>query len=84
MNFNRMSDIAISDLHDSSERVFGKWKHQVDKMCQAHFGFTSDDLPDACWADYFHDEMTPSEAIDTALIDAWDDIPELQTLWYGE
>ena len=45
---------------------------------------SADDLPDALWADYHHDNMTPVVAIDTALIDAWGDIPELYNLWYGE
>lgn len=84
MDFNRLSDEAVMSMHDNADSVFGKWKRQVNKLCQSHFGLTADDLPDACWADYHHDEMSPSDAIDCALIDAWDDIPELQTLWYGE
>ena len=69
---------------DDWERDFGTWKAKVNEICEAHFGLSSDDLPDALWAEYHHDNMTPVVAIDTAVVDAWDDIPEIQLLWYGE
>lgn len=84
MNFNRMSDTAIMSMHDDWNRDFGKWKAMVNQICVRHFGLSADDLPDASWADYHHDNMTPVDAVDCAVIDAWDDIPELQNLWYGE
>lgn len=85
MNFNRMSDETVLSMHDASDGVFGKWKHQVNRVCIAHFGLSSDDLPDACWRDYHEGGMTPVEAIDCAVMDVWGiDSPELETLWYGE
>ena len=69
---------------DDWDRGFGKWKAKVNKLCEQTFGLSAEDLPDAAWADYYHDDMTPHDAIDTAVIDSWDDIPEIQTLWYGE
>ena len=84
MNFNRMMDKAISVMDDDWERDFGAWKAKVNEICIAHFGLSAEDLPDANWADYHHDNMTPVVAIDTAILDAWYDMPELETLWYGE
>lgn len=85
MNFNLMNDTQVMSLQDTDwERDFGKWKAKVNQLCEQHFGLSAEDLPDAAWADYYHDDMTPVDAIDTAVIDSWDDIPEIQTLWYGE
>ena len=84
MNFNRMSEVKILSMHDNSEGVFGKWKRQVNKLCVAHFGLDSDMLPDAAWRDYHEDGMTPTEAIDCAVTDAWAGEPEIETLWYRE
>jgi len=84
MNFNRMMDKQISIMDDDWERDFGEWKAKVNEICVAHFGLSAEDLPDANWADYHHDNLTPVVAIDTAILDAWYDIPELETLWYGE
>ena len=84
MNFNRMMDKQISIMDDDWERDFGKWKAKVNEICVAHFGLSAEDLPDANWADYHHDNLTPVVAIDTAILDAWYDMPELEALWYGE
>ena len=84
MNFNRMMDKQVSIMDDDWERDFGTWKAKVNEICIAHFGLSAEDLPDANWADYHHDNLTPVVAIDTAILDAWYDMPELETLWYGE
>ena len=84
MNFNHMMDKQISIMDDDWERDFGTWKAKVNEICIAHFGLSAEDLPDANWADYHHDNLTPVVAIDTAILDAWYDMPELETLWYGE
>ena len=69
---------------DDWERDFAEWKRKVNHLCMQYFGISSDDLPDAPWADYHHDNMSPVDAIDTAVIDAWWDMPEIEELWYGD
>ena len=69
---------------DDWERDFAEWKQTVNHLCMQYFGISSDDLPDAPWADYHHDNMSPVDAIDTAVIDAWWDMPEIEELWYGD
>ena len=75
---------AKCSSYDDDEQDFTLWKTKVDNLCVKHFGLSSDDLPDAPWADYHHDNMTPTNAVDTAVIDAWWDMPEIEELWYGD
>ena len=35
-----------------NDTKFNTWKREVDKLCVAHFGLSTDDLPDANWRDY--------------------------------
>ena len=44
-----------------NDTKFNTWKREVDKLCVAHFGLSTDDLPDANWRDYHEDEMSPGE-----------------------
>jgi hypothetical protein len=39
-----------------------------------------DDLADALWRDYFEDHLSPLEAIESAVDDAWWDTPEMADL----
>mgnify|MGYP003140761803 FL=1 len=83
-SYANMTEAAIlSDNEFDVELDFAQWKTKVDNLCVMHFGLSSDDLPDAPWADYHHDNMTPTNAVDTAVIDAWYDIPEIEELWHG-
>jgi hypothetical protein len=41
----------------------------------------TDFLPDANWRPYFDDGMTPKDAIDEAVMDAWDDMLDMQEIW---
>ena len=79
--YANMTAVKCSSYGDDKD--FAEWKADVNKICEQNFGLAADDLPDASWADYFHDDMTPHDAVDTAVIDAWDDIPEIQEIWYG-
>jgi hypothetical protein len=60
---------------------FEIWLKQVDKILSKQVGFTHDDLPDAMWADYHEDGLSPIEAIDAAVDDAWYDVEGLEELW---
>jgi len=60
---------------------FEIWLKQVDKILYNNFGFAHDDLPDAMWADYHEDGLSPIEAIDCAVDDAWYDVEGLEELW---
>ena len=84
-SYANMTEAAIlADNEFDVEQDFAQWKTKVDNLCVMHFGLSSDDLPDAPWADYHHDNMSPRNAIDTAVIDAWWDMPEIEELWYGD
>jgi len=41
---------------------FTEWKKAVDSIISAKIIFSSEDMPDLCFADMFEDEMTPEEA----------------------
>ena len=60
---------------------FEIWLKQVDKILSKQVGFAHDDLPDALWADYYEDGLSPIEAIDAAVDDAWYDVEGLEELW---
>ena len=67
-----------------NDTKFNTWKREVDKLCVAHFGLSTDDLPDANWRDYHEDEMSPVDAISCSLDDAWhDEYEEMEALRYG-
>ena len=51
--------------------IFSDWYKECDKIVTGILGLGVDDLPDAQWMDYYHDDMTPFEAVDTANIDYW-------------
>lgn len=44
---------------------FDSWISRVDRIISAATGLTHDDLPDACWRDWFDDGLTPKEAWQT-------------------
>ena len=60
---------------------FEIWLKQVDKILSKQVGFAHDDLPDAMWVDYHEDGLSPIEAIDAAVDDAWYDVEGLEELW---
>lgn len=46
---------------------FDAWKRQVDAVLVRLCGMTSDDLPDAPYADWFHGGKTPEQAAKKTL-----------------
>jgi hypothetical protein len=58
---------------------FDAWYKECDGIVSRRFGVGVEDLPDAPWRDYHEDGLTPSEAIECAKEDAWDDclIPDV-------
>jgi len=55
-----------------NQMTFEEFYKECDKIVVNILGLGIDDLPDAQWADYYHDEMSPADAVDTANIDFWD------------
>ena len=53
------------------------WMRSVNAQCNRAFGMDTDFLPDANWRPYFDDQMTPKQAIDEAVMDAWDDMLDM-------
>ena len=41
---------------------FSAWIAAVDHLIQSEVGTTHEDIPDACWRDWFDDGLTPKEA----------------------
>ena len=60
---------------------FTFWMKSVNLQCNRAFGMDTDFLPDANWRSYFDDGMTPKDAIDEAVMDAWDDMLDMQEIW---
>lgn len=48
-------------------RDFSTWMRRVDAVIESVTGFTSSDLPDACYYDMFDDGLSPSRAAHTVL-----------------
>ena len=69
--------MAVKDVE------FSKFKKDVDVLLVKICGFNSDDLPDAPWYDYFDSEMSALDAIDTAIVDQWFDMPGLEEMYYA-
>lgn len=58
------------------ELAFEHWRAQCDLLVTHRYTVGIDDLPDACWRDYYEDGLRPVEAVDTAAEDVWhDDLP---------
>jgi hypothetical protein len=60
---------------------FTFWMKSVNVQCNRAFGMDTDFLPDANWRPYYDDDMTPKQAIDEAVMDAWDDMLDMQEIW---
>lgn len=50
-------------------QTFTQWMHAVDRALVARCGFTSADLADQCYRDWYDDEMEPEDAAFLALAD---------------
>jgi|TARA_X000000950_G_scaffold288701_1_gene406846 hypothetical protein len=57
-----------------------EWIKEVDTHLVMVCGMAHDDLADALWRDYFEDHLSPLEAIESAVDDAWWDTPEMADL----
>jgi hypothetical protein len=51
----------------SKRKTFEEWMAQVDAILIKRFGIESADLPDCCYADWYEDGFTPSQAVEMAL-----------------
>jgi hypothetical protein len=52
----------------AKKQSFEQWKEKVDKIIADKLGgFTSDDLPDICYADLYEDGISPSAAAKQAM-----------------
>ena len=71
----------FEEINPMTIETFASWKRQVDRHLVACFHFTSDDLPDANWADYHEDELDPVAAIECAIDDAWYDMGDMWAIW---
>ena len=69
--------MAVKDVE------FSKFKKDVDVLLVKICGLNSDDLPDAAWYDYFDSEMSALDAIDSAIMDQWYDVPGLEEMYYA-
>lgn len=49
---------------------FESWMHQVDENIQDSTGLSADDLPDACYYDWYEDGTSPSRAAAKAIRNA--------------
>ncbi len=47
--------------------TFQRWMAAVDRIIAAKCGFTSADLPDVCYADWFDDGVSPKSAASRAM-----------------
>ncbi len=47
--------------------TFAEFMAAVDRVIQARFGVSADDLPDFCYRDSFEDGMTPRQAAAAAI-----------------
>jgi len=65
-----MSQNEYGSIEDKPS--FDEWYKECDKIVTGILGLGVDDLPDAQWMDYYHDDMSPFDAVDTANIDYWD------------
>lgn len=57
------------------------WKKQCNQILVANIGLDIDSLPDALWMDYYQDKMSPQQAIECAIEDAWYDEPFIRELF---
>ena len=62
-------DLITWESCSSPEEVamFNAWMSKVDAHIANVCGFTSEDLPDCCYADWFEDGITPSRAAKKAI-----------------
>lgn len=60
------------------ELAFEHWRAQCDLLVTHRYMVGIDDMPDACWRDWYEDGLRPVEAVDTAAEDVWhDDLPRV-------
>lgn len=52
--------------------TFEQFIKKCDAIVASHIGLGIDDLPDACWRDYYDDGLSPADAIEVADLDYWD------------
>lgn len=52
------------------ERTFEDWMQAVDHAIEARTGFTSADLADVCYMDWFEDDVSPKSAAHRAIRNA--------------
>tara|TARA_R100001126_G_scaffold95990_1_gene67997 strand:- start:2034 stop:2312 length:279 start_codon:yes stop_codon:yes gene_type:complete len=50
---------------------FESWLKRCDALLKKEMGIGLDDMPDALWADYWEQDMSPLEALEEALETVW-------------
>mgnify|MGYP003135807178 FL=1 len=51
---------------------FQEFERECNKVLTVRAGLGIDDLSDATWRDYFDDGLSPTNAVDCAMKDWWD------------
>ena len=47
--------------------TFPEWKKEVNRIVEKRIGLSCDDLEDCCYADWYEDGVSPSEAAGKAI-----------------
>tara|TARA_R110002012_G_scaffold319112_1_gene538779 strand:+ start:460 stop:675 length:216 start_codon:yes stop_codon:yes gene_type:complete len=50
---------------------FKTWLNECDKIVESKLALSIHDLPDAEWASYFEDDLSPLDALQCAYDDYW-------------
>lgn len=61
--------------------TFEQWKSGCNIIVIDKIGLSLNDMPDALWRDYYDDGLTPQQAVDSAVEDAWRDEPFITELF---
>jgi len=52
--------------------TFQEFMFECDKIVASTIGLGVEDMPDAPWRDFFDDDMSPDDAVQSANEDHWD------------
>ena len=84
IQFNRMTEASVLKMHPNTEYKFNSWKARANKWVLHKFMMTCDGMPDAAWRRYYDDKLSPFEAVEMAVEEAWYDMPGVYEAWHGE
>lgn len=49
------------------KKTFEQWKNEANKICEANYGMSLDDLEDCCYMDWYEDGVSPNAAVKRAI-----------------